>query len=1232
VTKLGTRRVACATLIAVLCALDGTARAQISARDQTCITTFNKSIRSVTRAESTIVKKCLLDFAAGRLLNTTLDDCVRADATGALSRAVQKASAKIGQKCASTPPFGTSPVDSALLRAALSQIQTMYGAFGRDLNAAMIPNTTDAKCQAQVGTSLLKCEDRRLREFLKCQKFNLHVGEITDAATLAAKCLGTGGNPQPDPLGQIANDCSTKIGSLVTRRCGSTDLTRAFAPCDTSNPTAATDCLKRQSACRLCLLLNDADGLARDCDLFDDGNGTNGTCGSKCGDGVLQDEEFCDDGNTNDGDGCSSHCTVEGGYVCTGQPSTCTSKCGNGVLDAGEGCDDSNHSNGDGCSSACQVETGYACTGQPSTCTRICGNGVLDAGEACDDHNHNNGDGCSSTCQIEPGYNCSGTPSVCTFVCGNGVINTGETCDDHNAVSGDGCSSTCQIETGWACLGVPSVCTPICGDGLKRGGEGCDDGNVNSADGCSFNCQVESGFQCTGQPSHCVAVCGDGFLRGLENCDDHNTVSGDGCSGTLCRVEPGFSCSGQPSVCVPNCGNGQLDGQEQCDDGNHNNGDGCNANCQTEAGYFCAGQPSQCVPTCGNGVIDGQEQCDDGNLLSGDGCSSGCRIEAGWVCPTPGQMCNQFSVAIDSPANGFFTTAASVVVTGHYFGLPAGQFTLTVNGVPASTVNTVNQTFSHTVTLSQTAIFNPIRVTLTNTANGDSVSDRVVVIAGPSVANGTNSPQSVAMRINNSGLHAIEPLVASLSGDQLNFAALLPVGTVLVDQCFVSVIGCWGSATVKIANPPPSIQGFGITMNSVINSVYGDIKITGIRIDLDIVGSGVVPSCGLRLTANALDLTGNYSLQPLASDPSNIDVNLITDLGVNFTGFNRSFTYGLCDAPVIGDIIQAVIPDIQSLAVNAIHDFLKDPDGAGPQKSPIAQAIQDVLAGINITGPVGQGLGLMVQSPLFGITEDNVGITLGSSIKFTVSVGNGPGQCIPPAGAPVLSASYSRASTFPSFGANTPAQNKPYGFALCINASGFNQMLRAQTECGLMRASLDSVDLGTGTVPITSGLLSLIIPEFAQLGANTPLRIDIAPTLAPIVTGDPGPGGELTGLKIAQVMMSIVDPANNHVWLRGALDGNLGMNLTFDGTGLAVSITAPQQSSISIAIIDNPLHANSAQVETVLPALVQPLIPQLAGALSGFPLPQFFGLTLQGVEVSRNGQFMSLFANLTATP
>ncbi|MGH6739103.1 MAG: hypothetical protein ACREDY_08735, partial [Bradyrhizobium sp.] len=402
--------------------------------------------------------------------------------------------------------------------------------------------------------------------------------------------------------------------------------------------------------------------------------------------------------------------------------------------------------------------------------------------------------------------------------------------------------------------------------------------------------------------------------------------------------------------------------------------------------------------------------------------------------------------------------------------------------------------------------------------------------------------------------------------------------------------------------------------------------------------SGLVPSCGLRLTANAMLLSGEYALQPLASDPSSIDVNLVTPMNVVFSGFDHTFTSGICDAPVIGDIINAILPDIQSTATDGIKGFLSDPDGSGPQDSPIAAGIQSVLAGISITGPVGEGLGLQLQSPLFEVLEDPAGITLGSDSRFQVSVGSGPGQCIPPPGTPDLTASYSKAAAFPTFGSTTPVSHAVYGMGIGISTAGFNQLLRGQTECGLMRTSLTTIDLdGSGPAPpvaVTSTLLSLIIPEFAQLPADTPLRIDIAPTIAPIVTGNAGPNGELTELKIAQVSMKVVEPGPEITWLEGALDARLGFNLAFlpDGSGLAITLSEPQTSDLTISVIDNPLGASESQVETVLPALVRPLIPQLAGALSGFPLPQFFGLSLQGVEVSRTGQFLALYANLAATP
>src|SRR5690606_37165877 len=162
-----------------------------------------------------------------------------------------------------------------------------------------------------------------------------------------------------------------------------------------------------------------------------------------------------------------------------------------------------------------------------------------------------------------------------------------------------------------------------------------------------------------------------------------------------------------------------------------------------------------------------------------------------------------------------------------------------------------------------------------------------------------------------------------------------------------------------------------------------------------------------------------------------------------------------------------------------------------------------------------------------------------------------------------------------------------------IWSSGFNQLLRGQTECGLMRASMTSIDLdGEGPVeplPINSSIVSALVPEFGQLPPATPLRIDVSPTLAPIVTGNPGPKGELTSLKVAHFNMKIVDPDTEQVWLEGTVDLPLGMDLGFDGVRLNIGIGAPEAGDVTIAILSNPLGVNEVNVEQeILPGLIGP--------------------------------------------
>ncbi len=420
-----------------------------------------------------------------------------------------------------------------------------------------------------------------------------------------------------------------------------------------------------------------------------------------CGDGKVEGGETCDDGGKDNGDGCSSECEVEPGYVC--DASGCELTCGNGKPNEGEACDDGNRASGDGCSSECEVEPGYVC--DASGCELACGNGKENEGETCDDGNRASGDGCSSKCKIEAGYLCPTFGAMCYEVpvesyCGDGIVDpASEVCDDGNDYSDDGCYE-CAVEAGWRCvtgdwglsscyrracgdsivdqepeLGFNEVCdhgrnnvaedkaygkdvcvaktcvyAPYCGDGNvdEAFGEACDNGS--DADGVSLNTATYNGCMadCTLAP-----YCGDGKVEpGIENCDDGGQIDGDGCS-AKCMREEGWLCPAVGGACKElECGNGILAEGESCDDDNHTNGDGCDSNCRPEAGYKCIGFEVACTECVAKGVqcmkvsygdgkldVDGYEECDDGNLNNGDGCSSVGHVEPGYVCPTAGARC-----------------------------------------------------------------------------------------------------------------------------------------------------------------------------------------------------------------------------------------------------------------------------------------------------------------------------------------------------------------------------------------------------------------------------------------------------------------------------------------------------------------------------------------------------------------------------------------------------------------
>jgi hypothetical protein len=566
------------------------------------------------------------------------------------------------------------------------------------------------------------------------------------------------------------------------------------------------------------------------------------------------------------------------------------------------------------------------------------------------------------------------------------------------------------------------------------------------------------------------------------------------------------------------------------------------------------------------------------------------------------------------------------VLTGHVTGKLGHMQSLAVNGVSVLPL-APDRTFTTTVVFEPGFIVYGIEAELTR-LNGTKDRARITLMLGESIADGNLSPMGLGMRLNDSGLDSVEPTISSLV--DLDLATLLPVGTLVIDNFCVadSIFGCLGRADVLVQNPPPSISGFGIAINSQTNFVDGDIDVNDMRIDLFVDGvSGIAAliNCDLRITADTTNIDGDYGLQPDPIDPSNIDVNQMGGVTVFFNGFDTEWPgSSICNFPLIGDLIQAIVGDIQPTVVDGLEDFLADPDAGGPVDSPVADAVETALAGIEIAGPIGQAIGVNLEAPLFAVPEDVNGITLDSDARITASQ--------PDPLAPDLLASYHVDESFPTFGPNTPLGGVPYGLGLSISSSAFNQLLKAEIESGLLRGEITEIDLGSGPLPITAGLLALFIPQFGTLPPATPLTIELEPGIAPIVTGNDGPFGELGEMMIPHLLVRIPNPSSATPYVEFVIDATLGLDIDFVAGELQFLLGTLDTGLVAVSITENSINANEASLVNVVLTLAPTLFPSLADSLGTFPLPDFLGLQLSLVEIGKLGEYMSLFVNLTPAP
>jgi|GEM_PF-1143923 len=258
----------------------GLARAQ-EKDQQNCINALNKNLAKVAKAQGKSICDCIKDFAKGQSLTpaATLEVCLTADRKGKVAKAQSKTQSDEAKKCSAiTPDFGATNSANVNNVAVQKELDLIHAVFGSNLDLVIATESIDvdkgrSKCQQAVAKSVKKCQEAKLKEFNKCKKLGLKDESIQNFLDLQA-CMGD------DPKGKIAKACDPvtgKIRSTIDKKCGGVEFPGAFPElvaipgCGTEDPATLATCLDQIVECHTCLALNQADDLARDCDLLDDG-------------------------------------------------------------------------------------------------------------------------------------------------------------------------------------------------------------------------------------------------------------------------------------------------------------------------------------------------------------------------------------------------------------------------------------------------------------------------------------------------------------------------------------------------------------------------------------------------------------------------------------------------------------------------------------------------------------------------------------------------------------------------------------------------------------------------------------------------------------------------------------------------------------------------------------------------------------------------------------------------
>jgi hypothetical protein len=346
--------------------------------------------------------------------------------------------------------------------------------------------------------------------------------------------------------------------------------------------------------------------------------------------------------------------------------------------------------------------------------------------------------------------------------------------------------------------------------------------------------------------------------------------------------------------------------------------------------------------------------------------------------------------------------------------------------------------------------------------------------------------------------------------------------------------------------------------------------------------------------------------------------------------FDDVFT-GSHPCSVIGDIVA----DVEGRARTRIEAKLRSSEFEFNQ-GPVDGAIEDKLNSLDLSGALAS-IGVTMGTEFSDVREDIVGVTLELDTSF-VPANEGPVRTEAFA---IESFATSPVPTFPGgFQSNLPpriyqtgavvptfplwtSEGELFDIALGVAPDMLNQLFDAATRSGKLAEEFAQLtqDCKDG-LPTCKLDLAAQNPDAATFlpvaGLDTIARL--VPTLPPVATGTPGPNGELTEIRMGQLMFEIpkldgTDAVRIALDLRGTLDVNLHCPL-LGGNALGLVIRV----RILEVLAAETLRVTDFRVEQLVETVRQGLLEAFVGVEVSVaqPLPSFEGFRLELFDVQRN--------------